>query len=259
MSNDEISTRIRLVREGLSMSQSSFSRELGIPRSTLVGYESGSTIPAEIISNISVKFGMAESWLLTGEGYAFKDKRNSTLNGMQVFPTKKRKSTLITTLDGWGDFESEPGVSPEENKNVANHDMPIIQGDVPRGLIIPLLDQAVSAGYGKELEDEGFPDRFITVPRDLARFKALKALPVKGDSMSPILHEGDLVVCDSGGWDGDGIYVIKTQESAYVKRVVMTSKGYTVISDNKAYPSYSESKEDVEIVGKVRCAVVRLK
>ncbi len=167
------------------------------------------------------------------------NKQTSLPFAMQFFPTKKQTSLPI--------------------KNEAFGDMPIIEGDVPRGLVIPILDQAVSAGYGKGLEDEGFPDRFITVPRDLARFKALKALPVQGDSMSPTLHEGDLVVCDSGGWSGDGIYVIKTQESAYVKRVVLTSKGYTVISDNKAYPTYSESKEDVDIVGKVRCAVVRLK
>lgn len=137
--------------------------------------------------------------------------------------------------------------------------VPIIREQVPDGLIIPFLDQPVSAGPGKVLEDEGAPERFITVPRELSRYQNLNALPVRGDSMSPTLHEGDLVVCDSCGWDGDGVYVIRGSDSAYVKRVVQTSKGYTVISDNKAYPAYSESKDDIMIVGKVRCAVVQIK
>jgi phage repressor protein C with HTH and peptisase S24 domain len=67
-----------------------------------------------------------------------------------------------------------------------------------------------------------------------------------------------MVVCDGGGWDGDGIYVIKTSDEAFVKRVVSTSKGYQVISDNQAYPSYGESKEDVAVVGKVRAAFIAI-
>jgi hypothetical protein len=43
-----------------------------------------------------------------------------------------------------------------------------------------------------------------------------------------------------------------------VKRVVFTSKGYQVISDNKMYPSYSESGEELTIVGKVRAAVISI-
>ena len=76
--------------------------------------------------------------------------------------------------------------------------------------------------------------------------------------MDPTLHDGDLVVCDGGGWDGDGIYVIKTSEEAFIKRVVSTSRGYQVISDNKTYPSYGESKQDITIVGKVRAALIAI-
>jgi phage repressor protein C with HTH and peptisase S24 domain len=74
--------------------------------------------------------------------------------------------------------------------------------------------------------------------------------------MEPTLHDGDLVVCDGGGWDGDGIYVLKTFETAYVKRVLFTPQGYKVISDNKMYPDYTGSAEELSIVGKVRAILV---
>ncbi|MDR0878955.1 MAG: S24 family peptidase [Treponema sp.] len=127
------------------------------------------------------------------------------------------------------------------------------------GIIIPLLDdQPVSAGKGKDLDEGDNPSRYLRVPDFLSRYRDLAMLPVRGDSMDPTLHDGDMVVCDGGGWDGDGIYVIKSEEKSFVKRVVHSSKGYQVISDNKMYPSYGESSEDILIVGKVRAAVISI-
>jgi phage repressor protein C with HTH and peptisase S24 domain len=137
----------------------------------------------------------------------------------------------------------------------------IYTGDkqLEKGVVIPFLeDQAVSAGYGAELDDGDNPSRYLRAPEYLAQYPDLAMLPVRGDSMDPTLHDGDLVVCDGGGWDGDGIYVIKTEEKAFVKRVVFTSKGYQVISDNKLYPSYSESSKEMTVVGKVRAAVISI-
>lgn len=126
------------------------------------------------------------------------------------------------------------------------------------GLLIPYLDQPVSAGFGQELLNEEDNDRYICIP-DTGGKKDLKALTVKGDSMEPTLKNGDIVVCDTGGWDGDGVYVIKTHEFAFVKRVVLQPEGYQVISDNKMYPPYQVLvSEDTVIVGKVYCAVVKM-
>lgn len=126
------------------------------------------------------------------------------------------------------------------------------------GLLIPYLDQPVSAGFGQELLNKEDNDRYICIP-DTGGKKDLKALTVKGDSMEPTLKNGDIVVCDTGGWDGDGVYVIKTHEFAFVKRVVLQPEGYQVISDNKMYPPYQVPvSEDTVIVGKVYCAVVKM-
>lgn len=126
------------------------------------------------------------------------------------------------------------------------------------GLLIPYLDQPVSAGFGQELLNEEDNDRYICIP-DTGGKKDLKALTVKGDSMEPTLKNGDIVVCDTGGWDGDGVYVIKTHEFAFVKRVVLQPEGYQVISDNIMYPPYQVPvSEDTVIVGKVYYAVVKM-
>lgn len=126
------------------------------------------------------------------------------------------------------------------------------------GRLIPYLDQPVSAGFGEELLDDEGKNRYICIP-DTAEKKDLKALRVKGDSMDPTLKDGDIVVCDTGGWDGDGVYVIKTHEFAFVKRVILEPEGYMVISDNEKYPPYQvPASEDTVIIGKVYCAVVKM-
>lgn len=126
------------------------------------------------------------------------------------------------------------------------------------GRLIPYLEQPVSAGFGEELSGDEGKNRYICIP-DTAGKKDLKALRVKGDSMDPTLKDGDIVVCDTGGWVGDGVYVIKTHEFAFVKRVILEPEGYKVISDNQKYPPYQvPASEDTVIIGKVYCAVVRM-
>jgi len=125
------------------------------------------------------------------------------------------------------------------------------------GIVIPVLgDNPVSAGHGEGIGDGELPTRYIHAPKELAKYPHLMSLPVKGDSMAPTLNDGDMVVCDGGGWDGDGVYVIKTIEEMFVKRVQHTPQGYRIVSDNKLYESYTGSAEEIAIVGRVRAMVV---
>lgn len=66
--NNEISSRIKIVREDAGENLSEFSRSIGVPRSTLVGYEDKSTIPANVLHAIAVKYNISEEWLLSGNG-----------------------------------------------------------------------------------------------------------------------------------------------------------------------------------------------
>jgi phage repressor protein C with HTH and peptisase S24 domain len=129
------------------------------------------------------------------------------------------------------------------------------------GYEVPILNQKLSAGNGSELPDNDVADAFVRVPAHLKRYgKNLAALAVEGDSMYPTLDRGDLVVCDSCGWSGEGIYALRMNGEGYVKRVTHDPGKILLISDNPKYPirEYQEDIEGLEIVGRIHCAIKNL-
>lgn len=125
------------------------------------------------------------------------------------------------------------------------------------GKLVPFLSQMVSAGPGAELLEYEDSCGLICLPEGEARGD-LRALRVRGDSMEPTLRPGDIVVCDLGGWRGDGLYVLRDNASAYVKRVRRVREGLEVMSDNPAYASWSCPLEELVVVGRVCYSVIRL-
>ena len=123
------------------------------------------------------------------------------------------------------------------------------------GFVIPLLDQKLSAGFGAFLPDNDTPVAYIAVPRQLRRFgEKLAALYVDGDSMEPTYFRGDMIICDSLGWDGEGVYAIQMDGSGFVKRLSRKPGKLVVISDNPRYEPYEVplDTDDIRIIGKVR-------
>ena len=97
---------------------------------------------------------------------------------------------------------------------------------------------------------------YIAVPKELRKFgKNIAACRVKGDSMEPTLFDGDTIICDNKGYDGnDGVYTIIYKGNGFVKRLQRTKDGVKIISDNKFYEPMFESSEseDFTVIGKVR-------
>jgi phage repressor protein C with HTH and peptisase S24 domain len=184
--------------------------------------------------------GLDLNWYLTGEG-------------------RMLKKLNIQPLTGRANSTNRLNIQLEMAKG---QEIPLLAaGDkqLKNGIIIPFLeDQPVSAGRGTELDEGDNPSRYLRVPEYLSKYQDLAVLPVRGDSMDPTLHDGDMVVCDGGGWEGDGIYVIRTEEKAFVKRVVFTPDGYQVVSDNKMYPAYQATDENLKIIGRVRAAMIAI-
>ena len=148
--------------------------------------------------------------------------------------------------------EGSPELAPTQQQRIKTITESVV------GRLIPFLDQKASAGSGQELLDVDSCDRFICIPDSAAR-EDMYAIKVEGDSMYPTLKNGDVVVCEVTEWHGDGIYVIKTHEFSFVKRVILQPDGYQVISDNALYPPYRVSpEEDTFIVGRVCYAIVQM-
>lgn len=81
----------------------------------------------------------------------------------------------------------------------------------------------------------------------------LSAVRVIGDSMEPLLREGDdlLVDLNKKGFR-DGIYVVRLDESLLVKRVTSQGGGrFSLLSQNLSYPPISVTAEDIQLVGRV--------
>lgn len=66
---EEMKDRIKKIRKEQNLTQQQFVKILGVSRSNLAGYESGTRVPSDAaISLICSKFNVNERWLRTGEG-----------------------------------------------------------------------------------------------------------------------------------------------------------------------------------------------
>ena len=124
---------------------------------------------------------------------------------------------------------------------------------------VPLLPQRVSAGAGQEMLTD-IQARFgldMTVPAPLKWGKDLKAVEVRGDSMTGInIFHGDIVYFKPGEIAGDGIYIIQVNGEILVKRLEFNhfEQKIRISSENPKYPDRveSSSSQAMTILGKVR-------
>ena len=137
----------------------------------------------------------------------------------------------------------------------------LVYPDVAKGdvLNIPVYEQAFSAGKGQYMPDSAEVLEYVAVPRDLRRYaQNLRAAYVRGDSMEPTLFDGDRIIFDHMGYDGqDGIYAIVYNGAGFVKRLQRGKDVLKIISDNRIYSPMEESGEsdNFKIIGKVRYVV----
>ncbi|WP_170003263.1 S24 family peptidase [Pseudopontixanthobacter vadosimaris] len=122
---------------------------------------------------------------------------------------------------------------------------------------IPRLPLGASAGPGAFGANEA--------PFDSFRFSAdwlrrnglanarLSAIAVQGDSMVPVLSDGDEILVDTAQTAlRDGIHVVRLDDMLMVKRLAQGKPGrITLLSENPVYPPVEISTEDLTIVGRV--------
>ncbi len=126
---------------------------------------------------------------------------------------------------------------------------------------IPRLSVRASAGAGTLDPDEldvssiGLTAAFL---RSLCSDPALLSMiKVTGDSMESTLGDGDDILVDRNDAADrvrDGIYVLRLDDALNVKRIAMQpeGRGFTVRSDNPAYPSWPDcDPARIVIIGRV--------
>ena len=128
---------------------------------------------------------------------------------------------------------------------------------------VPLLS-FVQAGMPTDHGDICF-DEFIEVPGELAH--GCYALRVSGDSMSPLIDEGDVVVVDPNRWPKPGDCIVARSEieslsEATVKRyypVGFDAAGREIFEArplNEMYPVMHSVDQKLEVIGTV-CKLIK--
>ncbi len=150
--------------------------------------------------------------------------------------------------------ESELGAPEEKSYDLSAAVKSGLRGD---WIDVPRLAVDVSAGPGASSADE--------VPFDAFRFSRkwlaeqglegaqLSAIRVVGDSMEPLLREGDEVLVDRRTQPfREGIHVVRLGDTLVVKRVTSNGGGqFSLLSQNLAYPPMQVSADDCAIIGRV--------
>ena len=117
---------------------------------------------------------------------------------------------------------------------------------------VPILGR-IQAGYPVETFPD--PEGFVNYPVGTRRDNDLIAMKVVGDSMLPLVMEGDIIILDTGTDRYDGkICAVVVDNEATLKRVRIDSTGVTLIPTNPMYKEmhYSPKKVNelnLQIVG----------
>ena len=126
---------------------------------------------------------------------------------------------------------------------------------------IPILG-TVKAGYDW-LAEENIID-YITLKENIPNVDEYYALRITGDSMLPLLAEGDLVIVHDQDdvESGQTAVILINGEEATVKKVLKTNEGIELHAMNPYYPVKKFTFEDmqripVKIIGRVREAKIK--
>lgn len=143
--------------------------------------------------------------------------------------------------------------SPQENSYVESPR----SGEQGDWIAVPRLDLGASAGPGAVPDTESAFDTFRFSRRWLAEQgldgARLSAITVAGDSMEPLLNDGDEILVDTAPRSfRDGIHVVRLGDTLLVKRVAQAGAGrLALLSQNLAYPPIEVAAEEVTIIGRV--------
>lgn len=171
----------------------------------------------------------------------------------------KTKEPVAPTLEKMKAIAGAMGMSLDEMLKALNTNQPVVVSSKPqpaRGVRIPVLGRVVA----------GIPIEAITdiidyeeIPAQMAKSGTYFALQVKGRSMEPTLHEGDVVIVRQQPEveNGEIAIVLVNGNDATVKEVKEGPDGLTLIGHNVGvYSPHFYTKEQIQdlpiqILGKV--------
>lgn len=162
-------------------------------------------------------------WLLTGEGEMLKTNRISRHNSVEQVPVVEYKDSEIPQVKQIPELQN-------------NHTRPRIPLNAAAGGL------SVALSSVSESECEQMP----VIP-SLPKYDF--TIVARGESMEPVIESGDELACrfitESAFIQWGRIHVLDTAQGIVVKRIFESDGHILCRSDNKGYPDFPISKEEI--------------
>ena len=112
------------------------------------------------------------------------------------------------------------------------------------GSMVPIVGR-IQAGYPVESFDD--IEGYVSIPTGLLYSDDLFALTVVGDSMMPLVMDGDIIICDRNIQNiNNKICAVTLDGESTLKRVRLDSNGVTLIPTNPMYNEIRLSNKKAE-------------
>ncbi|EGJ20081.1 putative phage repressor [Cereibacter sphaeroides WS8N] len=236
--------RLREERERLRLSQIDFAALGGAKKHSQINYEADRTAPDTDYLTALGKHGVDIVYVLTGE-------RSGTAFGLAQKVHERYADVIAFSQQVASRTEAALAAIPDEDY-------------VP----VPVHSALLAAGDGCDNAGDDVVDH-LAFRRDWLRrigvsLTAAALARAKGDSMSPSIHDGDMLLIDTAQDDAPFkvrepadtrpamIYALRDDLGARVKRIERIAPGrIMLLSDNPAFAPEVKSDGDVTILGRV--------
>lgn len=230
-----IGQQIKLHRKRNGWSQVELAKILGVGKSTIANYEKGYRSPRQnTIFQLADVFNVSVDDLFP----AINAETPSTSPVQAIYDqlTPPRQAKALTYLE-------KQLLEQNEEETKKNEVSEVIQL-----YVYDYYDHAASAGTGQYLNDVRVEQ--IELPIDV---DADFVIPIKGDSMEPDYHDGDLVFIRTSVDLNDGVIgVFNYNGEAYIKQLVIDTEQAYLHSLNPKYKDMPITPEtDFRIIGEV--------
>ncbi|RIY32372.1 hypothetical protein CKF54_04970 [Psittacicella hinzii] len=172
---------------------------------------------------------------------------------------KENADSLIKELylatDG---FNNLPSNEPAKKEVSVKSEPVLLPEDMP-GFFIEMLEVEASAGPGTYNEGYAASQQVFISNSEYYRNlytenpANLRVLKIRGDSMEPLLHDGQTcIVRLENSFTSSGIYVFTYGDVTFIKRLQKSRDSYIAISENIKYPPFIiEESNNFTIHGKL--------
>lgn len=231
-----IGDRIKSARESIGMTQEELGKICGVTKQTIFKYENNiiTNIPLDKLKLISIGLNISAAALMDWEtedggidiGIAKVETGMSEdevvrfidstppimMGGFSLSASEQSHIKKYRTLDGYGKDAVQAILDIEYNRCA---DAALVD-ETPKVISLRLSEQSAAAGTGTYLGPEQFRTIYVK-ESDIAR-RAAYCIPVSGDSMEPVYHDGDILLVSSEQAKIGDIGIFTLSGKGYVKK-----------------------------------------